>query len=243
MKRKDVPDGTCFRYLNDTINKPLINSARRPADLPEEWSFSWMSKDTLEYENKEVEILEHYSTHRVPPPITKALMRRDLQMGDCFKYIDNHRLVDAYVVTPVGSRITLPPYWRASNDMSASPHWDSKVELLENFSTHPIPTPRKRTSMVSPTKVFVSNPNEPRFGEALIDGLSLEVCLKRFIENQQDLKTAHGLLFKHLLTSAQKLAASVEYSRLVKVKTVRSKEEKARKDLYQVVCERDEDGE
>ncbi len=234
MKRKDVPDGTCFRYLNINIIKPLINSARRPRALPEEWSFSWMSKDTLEYEDKEVEILEHYSTHPIPTPITKALLRKDLQVGDCFKYVG---LNGAYVVTPVGGWNTLPPDWRASNDASSFHLLESKVELLKNFSTHPIPTPRKRTSMVSPTKVFVSNPNEPRFGEALIDGLSLEVCLKRFIENQQDLKTAHDL------TSAQKLAASVEYSRLVKVKTIRSKEEKARKDLYQVVCERDEDGE
>ncbi len=155
MLREDIKPGQCFRYVGSP-NEPFYRKlsteylVKLPSNSP--WSMASISfyKGDLE-----VELLEHYSTHPIPIPlkikeeqeVKIELLRKDIQPGQCFRYVGDTQYVDAYYYpqeTEDRENIRLPIHpkraWRWFISTNTSKCDSLKVQILHHYTTHPVPT-------------------------------------------------------------------------------------------------------
>jgi hypothetical protein len=151
LKLKDVLPHDCWRFLpnhmapdlKSTVNYNDDLQEEEPKDKPKVWNdFAWKENDKSQFweDNCErpIELLEHYSTH--PEPTLLNLLRRDLKVGDCFKYLedyDTYADVMPYVVVGPGEK-ELPEGWFKSGDKNNLYRGHEHVRLVRRLDgTYP----------------------------------------------------------------------------------------------------------
>jgi hypothetical protein len=181
-------DRVCWRFIDADApdHKPTANHTDGGDKSPSNWD-GWRIEtgapsDYLQrHGHQNIELLEHYSTHREPTP--RTLRRGDLKPGDCYQYLDDAggpHIVEGHDISFAG----MPPKWLVSTEGSARLRMESPVRRIPHWNDGPVILP-----CVDPLKglrdaIFVLE-------ESTNGGIKGRECLTRFERGQQTESIAH----------------------------------------------------